>query len=176
MNHFTSLAIPSLPQSRRKEVMTMDATQLKAAVNIVEQDHQLVLENLRALKDTVYCLMEPAKTSSGEVVTRLDEFNKFFTSQFEDHLKEEETTLFPLLEKDGSGGAEVVARLRKDHDDIRRKRSEFESCLKIAAASQEENIPPSILRDLLRYGLDFWEQLDTHAHFESRELHRCISQ
>ncbi len=54
----------------------MDTTQLKAAVDTVEQDHQLVLENLRALKDTVYCLKEPAKTSSGEVVARLDEFSE----------------------------------------------------------------------------------------------------
>lgn len=70
----------------------------------------------------------------------------------------------------------MVVRLRKDHDDIRRKRGEFESSLEIATASQEESIAPSILRDLLRHGLAFWEHLDTHAHFESRELHRCISQ
>jgi hemerythrin-like domain-containing protein len=156
--------------------MAMNTDQLKAAVNTVEQDHQLVLENLQALKDTVYCLMEPANTSSSEVVARLNDFNNFFATQFESHLEEEETTLFPLLENEASGGAEVVARLRKDHDDIRRKRGEFASCLEIAADSQEESLAPSILRELLRYGLAFWEQLDTHAHFESRELHRCISQ
>ncbi len=164
--------VPQLAQLKKKG-SAMNTAQLKAAVNTVEQDHQLVLEKLQALKDTVYCLMEPAKTTSGDVVSRLDEFSKYFATKFEGHLEEEEATLFPLLEKDAGEGAEVVARLRKDHDDIRRKRGEFESCLEIAA-SQEENMAPSILRDLLRYGLDFWEQLDRHAHFESRELHRCI--
>lgn len=77
----------------------MNTDQLKAAISTVEQDHHLVLENLQALKETVYFLMEPAKTSSDEVVTRLNEFNKFFATQFESHMEEEETTLFPLLEK-----------------------------------------------------------------------------
>jgi hemerythrin-like domain-containing protein len=127
----------------------MNAAELKAAVDTVEQDHELVLEKLKALKDTIYCLLEPAKTTSGEMVDELVEFNKYFATKFESHLDEEETTLFPLLEKHTSTGPEIVARLRQQHKEIRRKRQEFEDCLESAARQEEEHIAPSILQQLL---------------------------
>jgi hemerythrin-like domain-containing protein len=160
---------------KQKATANVKAAQLKAAVDTVEQDHELLVQKLKALKDTIYCLLEPAKTTSSQMVDELVEFNKYFAIKFEVHLEEEETTLFPLLEKYTSTGAEVVARLRQQHNDIRRKRQEFEDCLETAAGLKEDNIAPSILQKLLHYGLDFWGQLDAHAHTEGSELHQCIS-
>jgi hypothetical protein len=68
-----------------------------------------------------------------------------------------------------------VARLRQDHDDIRRRRQEFGDCLEIAE-SLDGGPPPMVVRDLLAYGWELWERLDNHAHAETQAVRQCITQ
>ncbi len=152
----------------------MNAAELTAALNTVEQDHQLVLDKVQALKDTASHVLNPRAADPHQLLDRLREFNKFFATQFASHLDEEETTLFPLLERQQPGGAELVARLRREHTDLRRKHEEFDNCLQIAFEVEDE-LPPMVLRDVLTYGWELWELLDTHAHDETRAFHQCLA-
>ena len=80
-----------------------------------------------------------------------------------------------MLEKHKPEGAELVGRLRLDHEELRRKRQEFEDCLEVAG-DLEDSLPRTLLRDLLGYGWEFWQVLDNHAHAEARGLHQYIAQ
>jgi hemerythrin-like domain-containing protein len=152
----------------------MTAAEFLAALNTVEQDHQLVMDKVQGLRETVSCLLDPARVDCRAVIDRLREFNNVFATQLEMHMEEEETTLFPLLEKHSPEGAEVVARLRAEHAEIRRRRQEFDNCLEIAIGL-EDSVPSPVLRDLLVYGWDLWDFLDNHAHMETRSLHLCLT-
>jgi hypothetical protein len=151
----------------------MNAAQARAALATVEQDHQLVLDKMRALKDAMSGLLEPESTEAGRVLDRLREIDEYFATHFAAHLEEEETTLFPFLERQDPAGAALVASLRHEHAQIRRKREEFGTCLGVAG-ELEDGPPERVLRDLLFYGWDLWDALDQHAHAETRALHQCI--
>jgi iron-sulfur cluster repair protein YtfE (RIC family) len=152
----------------------MNAIAVRAALTTVEQDHQMVLDNVQALKESVCFLMDPEDRDLRRVLARLRESDDFFATLFLAHMDEEEATLFPLLEQDGAAGAELVARLRSEHDEIRRKREEFGTCLEVTAGLN--NLPRQVLRDLMVYGWDLWEMLDHHAHLETRALQQCVAQ
>ena len=70
-----------------------------AALNTLEQDHQLLLDRMQALKEMVGCLAEPESIDPPRVFGRLRELDKYFITQLTTHMDEEETTLFPLLEQ-----------------------------------------------------------------------------
>jgi iron-sulfur cluster repair protein YtfE (RIC family) len=152
----------------------MSTAEILAVLNTVERDHRLVLEKVQALKDTVSCLLEPGRRDPHRVINRLRELNEYFATEFASHLEEEETTLFPFLERYTPGGKDLVARLREEHADIQCKREELESCLGVAT-DLEGGPPRMVLRDLLTYGWELWKQLDNHAHVETREVHQCIN-
>ena len=150
----------------------MTVTELMAALSTVEQDHQLVLEKVQGLKAIVNCLLGREDAQARPFLERLKELDAYFVTQFESHMQEEETTLFPLLQKQGGEGPSLVARLRQEHDDIRRMLDEFGNCLKVAA-ELEDYLPRAVLRDLLTYGWQLWEILDNHAHDETMALRQC---
>jgi iron-sulfur cluster repair protein YtfE (RIC family) len=145
-----------------------------AALKTVEQDHQLVLDKMQALKETISHLLDPGQAAPRRAVRRLREMNDYFIIQFTAHMDEEEITLFPFLKKYKPDPAELVAQLRAEHDDIRRKCDELGKCLDVADQLQDA-IPRMVLRDLLAYGWDLCEVLDYHAHLETRALHRCLA-
>jgi hypothetical protein len=153
----------------------MNAADLLPALNTVEQDHRLVLDRMRALKETAGYLLDPGATDPRQVLDRLRELHDYFTTQFTAHLEEEETTLFPLLERHQTGGPELVARLRREHAEIRRGCEELGNCLEVADELEGE-FPPRVLRDLLAYGWDLWELLDDHARTETQAVHRYLAQ
>src|SRR5579872_4400227 len=103
----------------------MSAGEFMAALNTVEQDHQLVLDKVQTLKEAVSCLLAPEDPAPRQVLDRLRELNRDFSTQLACHMDEEEMTLFPLVERHAAGGPELVARLRKEHEEIRRKLQEF---------------------------------------------------
>jgi iron-sulfur cluster repair protein YtfE (RIC family) len=153
----------------------MNAGDFLAALSTVEQDHRVVLENLQALKEAVDHLLSPGDCDSTRALARLQEIRVHLSTLFESHMEEEETTLFPLLEQHKPEGAELVARLRLEHDQIRGKREELGNCIEVAAGL--ENGPPiMVLRDLFAYGWELWELLDNHAHAETHALHQCAPQ
>jgi hemerythrin-like domain-containing protein len=152
----------------------MNRAELMTALNTVEQDHRLVLDNVETLKETVSSLLEPDWADSQQILAKLQEINAYFATQFEAHLDEEETTLFPLLEQQKPEGPELVARLRLEHEQIRSKRKDFGNCLELAV-ELEEGLTKMVLRDLLIYGLDLWEMLDKHAHVETQAVHQCVA-
>ena len=151
----------------------MSAAELMAALNTVEQDHRLVLDKIQALKETVCRLLDP-EMNAGQVLDQLREIHAYLATQFEMHMEEEESTLFPLLEQEKPEGADLVARLRQEHAEIRRRREEFVNCLWVAG-DLEGGPPPMVLWDLLQYGWDLWEFLDNHAHVETRAVHQCVN-
>jgi hemerythrin-like domain-containing protein len=153
----------------------MNRAEFQAALDTVEQDHQAVLDNVQTLKETVTLLLDPDATEPEPVLDRLREVHAYFATQFEAHMEEEETTLFPLLEPYRPEGKELVARLRREHDEIRRKTKELGDCLDVARGL-EGGPPQMVLLDVLGYGWDLWELLDNHAHVESRALHECLAQ
>src|SRR3954453_21500861 len=129
----------------------MNATEVMAALETVEQDHRLVLDKAQALKETVSCLLDPKGMDPRRVLDRLQEISEYCATQLEAHMEEEETTQFPFLERHTPEGPELVARLRSEHDEIRRRREEFDNCLKVAA-ELEDGLPRAVQRDLLGYG------------------------
>src|SRR6516165_9546552 len=151
----------------------MSAAELMAALNTVEQDHRLVLDKIQALKETVCRLLDP-EVNTAQVLDQLREIHTYLATQFEAHMEEEETTLFPLLEQQHAEGLELAARLRQEHAEIRRRREEFVNCLWVAG-DLEGGPPPMALWDLLEYGWDLWEFLDNHAHVETRAVHQCVT-
>jgi iron-sulfur cluster repair protein YtfE (RIC family) len=152
----------------------MNATEFLAVLNTMEQDHQLVLDKIQALKDSVADVLGSQGEDAHKALSRLREYDSYFATQFEAHLDEEEITLFPLLQKCRPEGAQLVDHLRQEHDEIRRKREEFENCLDVAAQLGVK-VPRSVLRDVLAYGWELWELLDNHAHVETRAVHECLA-
>jgi hemerythrin-like domain-containing protein len=152
----------------------MKRAEVMNALNTVEQDHRLVLDNMETLKETVGCLLEGEGGNNQRILGKLQEINAYFATQFEAHLEEEETTLFPLLEQQKPEGPELVARLRQEHEQIRSKRKDFGNCLDFAI-ELDDGLTKMVLRDLLIYGLDLWEILDKHAHVETQAVHQCVA-
>jgi hemerythrin-like domain-containing protein len=152
----------------------MNATEVTAALHTVEQDHRLVLDRVQALKDAVRGLFDTLDEDPRPALARLRDSNKFFATQFAAHLEEEETALFPLLERDAAGGAELVGRLRREHAEIRRRREELGNCLDVALGL-DGRLPRMVVRDLVAYGWELWDLLDEHAHTETRAVHQCIA-
>jgi iron-sulfur cluster repair protein YtfE (RIC family) len=144
-----------------------------AALHTVEQDHRLVLEKMQAMKETMSCLEDAEGAGCERAIQRLRELHQYFTREFASHLEEEETTLFPLLERQ-PGGDQLVARLRDDHADIRRRCEELGNCLQVSA-ELEDGGPPMVLRDLFAYACELWAVLDNHAHAETRAVHEAIA-
>jgi hypothetical protein len=150
----------------------MSTADLLAALNTVEQDHRLLLDNVQALREAVICLLDP-EADPTKALDRLREIEAYLATQFEAHMEEEETTLFPLLEREKSDGPALAARLREEHAEIRRRRSQFGDCLDVAEGL-EGGPPRMVLMDLIVYGWDLWEFLDYHAHVETRAVHQCL--
>jgi hemerythrin-like domain-containing protein len=153
----------------------MDATAFVEVYNTLEQDHELVLDRVRALREMVAALMSPGRIDAPAVFARLSELEKFFVTQFLTHLDEEEKTLFPLLEQVLPEGGALAKRLRDEHDELRRKLDDFSNCLSVAIELQDQP-PEAVLEDLLIYCWDLWELLDQHAHVETRSVNDCLKQ
>jgi hypothetical protein len=149
----------------------MNADEFLLALSLVEEDHQLVLDKVRALREAVSYILDPAADPPG-VVAQFRDAHRYFETHFESHLEEEEKGLFPLLEQQ-PGGPDVVARLRQEHAAIRRGREEFGNCLHVAA-ELGDGITPTVVRDLLAYGWELWELLDRHAHAETVAVRQCV--
>jgi hypothetical protein len=79
-----------------------------------------------------------------------------------------------LLEQQKPDGAELVGRLRLEHEEIRHKREEFGNCLQVAS-DLEERLPRAVVRDLLIDGWDLWEILDKHAYVETQAVQQCVA-
>jgi len=152
----------------------MNVAEFRVALKTVEQDHRLVLEKVQALKDAVSCLLEPEASDPRPVLDRLRDSDAYFATQFASHMEEEEATLFPILEQHQPDGPELVARLRREHEEIRCKREEFANCLAVAI-ELENGLTKMVLRDLLAYGWELWELLDSHAHVETQAVHQCLT-
>lgn len=152
----------------------MNATEFMAALDTVEEDHELVLAKVKALKEAIAFLLDPDDPSPVRALGRLRELDQFFDTHFEAHMQGEETGLFPFLEQYNPEGTALVARLRQDHCDIRRMRAEFSNCLAFAG-DLEDRLPRAVVRDLLAYGWDLWEAVDRHAHVETQAVHQCVT-
>ncbi len=154
----------------------MSAAQITAVLNTVEQDHRLVLQKMEALKESVSCLMNPGPEGADVrcVLGRLRENSRFFASQFEAHVADEERILFPLLEGQKPEGPDLVASLGQEHAEIRRLREELSKCLEVALEVEDE-LPVMVVRDVFTYGWELWEALDNHAHVETQAVHRATA-
>src|SRR5262245_34784630 len=153
--------------------MTMDATAFARALETVEQDHQLLVDRVQALRQLVVTLMTPEEIYAPRVFGRLRELDNYFTTQFLTHLDEEEQTLFPLLEQFPPEGSALTEQLRQEHQELRRKLADFDSCLTIAIELQDRP-PQAVVEDLLVYTWDLWELLDDHARAETQGIHECL--
>ncbi len=152
----------------------MHTAELMAALDTVEDDHELVLQKMQALKQAVSGLLDLEHADVHAIVAQLRDSNAFFSTQFETHMQEEETTLFPLLERFAADGPALVARLRQEHAELRRRLEAFGNCLHVAVEVEDE-LPRMVLRDLLTDGWALWEMLDQHAHTETQGLRECIA-
>ncbi len=150
----------------------MNATELMAALDTVEQDHQLILDKMTGLKAAVACLLEPA-TNCHAALDRLRELNDFFATAFETHMQEEEVTLFPLLEKNGPDSVALVKHLLDQHAEIRGRLEEFDKCLHVADET-EDNLQKMVVRDLVAFGWELWQTLDEHARLETQAVRGCM--
>src|SRR5262245_28977529 len=139
----------------------MNTADFTAALNTVEQDHRILLDQIQALREAVTCLLDP-DVDPTRGVDRLREINAYLATQLEAHMEEEESTLFPLLEQEKPEGEALAARLRQEHAEIRRRRAEFEGCLDVGR-ELEGGPPRMLLLDLVIYGWELWEFLDCHA-------------
>lgn len=151
----------------------MNASPSVAALNTVEEDHRLVLEKMRALREAISWLISPGTPGRRRALDRLREVHDYFATHFAAHLLEEETTLFPYLRRNLPDGADLVARLQAEHAEIRRKREEFGDCLDVVAELGDEP-PRAVVNDLLCFGWELWDLLDHHAHAETYAIQRCL--
>jgi hypothetical protein len=152
----------------------MNAAASLAALDTVEEDHRLVLEKMRALRDAIGWLISPGAPGRRRAVERLREVHDYFATHFAAHLLEEERTLFPYLRRNLPDGADLVARLQAEHTEIRRKREEFGNCLDVAA-ELGDGLPSAVVNDLLVFGWELWDILDHHAHAETYAVQRCLA-
>jgi hypothetical protein len=153
---------------------TINLDQFMAALKVVEDDHQLVLEKVQALAKALNCLRETGERQPNQVIASLQGFNEFLGSRLASHLEEEERTLFPFLEQFCPEGGSLVARLRMDHTAILSKCREFANCLQIAAELVDDGLSRAVLLDLLAFGLELWELLDAYAHTETQAIRQCL--
>lgn len=151
----------------------MTGETILAALQTVEQDHQIVLNKIAALKDCIGILLRPGSRDLHPVLHRLKEISDYLETNFTAHLLEEETTLFPLLEQLKPDGPELVGRLRLEHEEIRGMREELSNCLGVAF-DLEENLPRAVVRDLLIDAWELWDLLDKHAHIETQAVRECV--
>jgi hemerythrin-like domain-containing protein len=151
----------------------MAAADFVAALDTVEQDHELLMDRMQALKDMMTALATPESSDLSQLFARLQELNNYFVTQFTTHMDEEETSLFPLLEQFPPDGSALAAQLREEHTALRRRVEDFNRCLAVALELQERP-PRAVLRDLLTYTWELWGLLDKHAHSESQGLHACL--
>jgi hemerythrin-like domain-containing protein len=151
----------------------MDAVLLATALQTVEQDHQLVVDRIQALRELVAALLDPRDIDAPLVFGRLRDLDNYFFTQFVTHMDEEEKTLFPLLQRFSPEGSALVDRLRQEHTTLRRTLDDFTNCLKVAI-ELEDRPPQVVLRDLLTYAWELWEGLDKHAHEETRGIQECL--
>jgi hemerythrin-like domain-containing protein len=152
----------------------MNATKVMPALNTIEQDHRLVLERMQSLKETVSCLMYRKPEDARQILFQLREMNKYFSTEFTCHAEEEEQTLFPLLEEYAPEGSKLLARLRGEHDAIRRSCEEFDNSLQLAL-DLEDGLNKTVVRDVFIFGWRLWELLDDHAHTETQAIHQCLA-
>jgi hemerythrin-like domain-containing protein len=151
----------------------LDLTKVMAALNTIEQDHRLVLDRMQALKETVSCLIYRNSEDIRQLLFKLRDINKYFSTEFICHSDEEEETLFLLLEQANPQGTELAACLRAEHDAIRRRCEEFDNSLQVAL-DLEDGINKTVLRDVFIYGWRLWELLDDHARVETQAIHQCV--
>src|SRR5262249_46601417 len=130
-------ATPRESDRRAGRGALMNAADLMAALNTVEQDHQLLLDKVQTLRELDGYLAEPAEGDVSCAVARLREIHGYFTRQMLSHMDEEETTLFPLLEQNEPGGADLVTRLRQEHEEIRHRLEDFGACLHVAGELED---------------------------------------
>jgi hypothetical protein len=152
----------------------MNAADLMAALKTVEQDHALVLEKVQGLREIVGYLTEPAAVDLPRMLGRLRKIEGYFATQMLSHMDEEETTLFPLLEQNRPEGADLVARLRQEHAEIRRKLADFSNCLHVAGELEDNGPPRAVLRDLLTDGWELWELLHDQARAETQGVQQSL--
>lgn len=153
----------------------MTNTEFLAVLHTVEQDHEIVLHQLKVLKNAIDCLVEPERVEPRAILERLRQSNDYFARTFAAHMAEEERTLFRLLQDHGSLGAEIVAGLKSEHVQISSLREEFGNCLQIALELADQP-PRQVLRDLATYGWHLWEALDQHAHRENQAVRQFPGQ
>jgi hypothetical protein len=152
----------------------MNLNQFIAVLRVVEDDHQLVVEKVQALRKALTCLMETGEPQPRQVIAKLQKVNDFLGTRFASHLEEEERTLFPFLEQSLPGGASLVTRLELDHAAIVHKQQEFANCLQIATELLDDGLTRAVLLDLLTFGLELCELLDAHAHSETQAIRQCL--
>jgi hypothetical protein len=145
-----------------------------AALKVVEDDHQLVLEKVQALGKALRCLSGAGDRQPNRVITILQGFNDFLAGRLASHLEEEERMLFPFLEGSFPEGSSLVARLRMDHRALLSKSQEFANCLEIAAELVDGGLTRAVVLDLVAFGLELWELLDAHAHNETQAIRQCL--
>jgi hemerythrin-like domain-containing protein len=152
----------------------MSNANLLRALSVVEEDHQIVLAKMQALRETVQHLLEPGPDGLDRALRRLRDLHAYFVTAFESHVTEEETALFGVLEQGHPTGRDLVARLRQEHETIRRRCEELGNSLAVAT-DLEDRLPRVVVRDLLTYGWEFWEVLDQHAYVETQAVHQCLA-
>jgi hemerythrin-like domain-containing protein len=151
----------------------MEISQLMSAMNMVETDHQLVVEKLQLLKDALGCLMDSERNATS-LVKRIYELSKVIASRFSTHVAQQEIRLLPFLVQNLPEEPGLVATLRNEHERIERKSAELSNCLKVAL-ELEEKLPHAVLWDVMTYGWELWELLDGHAHRETAAIRRCFA-
>ncbi len=151
----------------------MTSLKIETVLNTLEEDHQLVHTKMQLLRDTVIALLDHKPSDGPRILDRFEAIKDFFANQFASHLEEEELTLFKFLEEGSQEDAELVAVLREEHEAIVRKVDEFSGCLQVARDVQE-NLPIMVKRDLIDYGWELLNLIDTHAHKETTAVQEKV--
>jgi hemerythrin-like domain-containing protein len=150
----------------------MDINKLMAVMNGVQEDHAQVLEKLQALREALASLAEPDR-SPQSVLRWLHEVNTSFGKRFAEHAAEEEKTLFPFLTENLPDEPNLVASLRQEHVQIRKKFADFASCMDVG--EEVDGPPRAILLDVLSFGWELLDLLDRHASSVTRAVQQCFS-
>ena len=145
-----------------------------AVLKTVEDEHQVLLEKVQALRTGLGSLRDARAFQSQQTIQTLQSLGSYFTTSLALHLHDDEQRLLPLLEQSGAEGVSLMEVVKKDHAAILAKLEVFADCLEVAAELDDGDLSRTALVDLTIFGTELCDLLDVHIRREMQAICDCL--
>jgi hypothetical protein len=160
-----------LDEQIKNEVVIEDIQQ---SFRTVDEDHALLLGQMKALEDAISLLREDDRDDS-HVLPVLAQLRHYFLSDLLPHLLREETEFLPVVTRLVANGTSKAARVRDEHGQLRRRIEQFRTAYTLVSYVGPQ-ARHELLWRLIHEARAIFAQLKIHAAFEfelTRELARA---